>query len=270
MAEDTRKQTVKITAIRDLLHPLAKDVAEQVITRTEAAPPTEAAKFCVFGPDYQLYGPVPVETLQEWAQRKSISHDSWVYDYQNDYWCRARGLTQIRRMLPPKPEDIREGSCAGLQPTQVRRCRIFADMTDHEIEDLFPYMTRAEIPANKPVMSHGAEQHHLSMVLAGEATMFISINGVMQGLGSLVPGDSFCEQCLVEKSPGPYDVQARTELTLIRIKHSEFQRLKQQHHDLAIKLLGAALTQVYYRACLTLKSLPARRAKANTPTVTLR
>ncbi len=103
MAEDTRKQTVKITAIRDLLHPLAKDVAEQVINRTKEAPPTEASKFCVFGPDYQLYGPVPVETLQEWAQSKSISHDSWVYDYQNDYWCRARGLTQVRRMLPPKP-----------------------------------------------------------------------------------------------------------------------------------------------------------------------
>jgi CRP-like cAMP-binding protein len=240
--ENLKKQTVKLDAIKDMLHPVSRRVAEEV-TKAPAKVP-EDAKYCVFGPDYQLYGPVTVATLRDWAGSGSLARNSWIYDYESDQWCRALGITEVRELLPPVVETMTEKSCVGMEPSQLRRIRALHDMTNHDIEDLLPYLKRVEVLALQPVMRRGVDQYSMYMVLSGEAVIYQQANGRTQGIGALQPGDSFCEQCLVTPSPGLYDIDAREDLTLLRMHYKDFERLRKDHVELAMKLLSSALLQV--------------------------
>src|SRR5689334_9919419 len=106
----------------------------------------EVENYYIFAEDRQAYGPADANVLREWAQNGSVSPESWVYAQKSDTWCRAKQIAILQQALPtasPTPEPT--GTPSGLKGGQLRRIRLFADMSDQQAEQFVNLVEKVKV-----------------------------------------------------------------------------------------------------------------------------
>ena len=201
--------------------------------------------YYVFAQDRQIYGPATVQLLQEWTAEGLISRETWVYDEAHDAWRHARHFKDLRAVLPTTVLHPETG-CGDISREQLRRVRVFADMDDHQLEEMMHYLGKVQISSLKPVVHKGEHGGSMFLLFSGEATASTRVDGVQKILATLRPGDFFGENTLIETGPRPCDVNTNANCTFLRLRHGDFQKLLARFPDIAARFLTAVLIQLSY------------------------
>jgi hypothetical protein len=198
----------------------------------------DLGKFYIFAEDRQAYGPADSTLLQEWAQNGSVSPESWVYADKSDSWCRAKQISIIQKLLAtssPQPEKVTSPS--GLKGGQLRRIRLFADMTDAQAEEFVNLVEKVKVRPFTPIVKQGEHGDSMFLILEGEARVSIKINDKEDTIAMLGVGDFFGEIALLDAGPRSADVTANKDCTLLQLSKNNFENIVAQNAELASRFL---------------------------------
>lgn len=207
--------------------------------RNQMAEPTD--KYFVFAEDRQTYGPADIALLQEWAQSGSLSQQSWIYCEAADVWTRASQVSELKQHLSPgspQPEKL-DGAAggSGLKGSQLRRIRLFADMSDSQAEEFVNLVEKVKVRAFSPIVKQGEHGDSMYLILDGEARVTIKVNGKEDTIAILNVGDFFGEISLFDAGPRSADVVANKDCTLLQLSKANFESLITQKPELASRFL---------------------------------
>jgi len=196
--------------------------------------------FFIFAEDRQTYGPADSALLQEWAQNGSVSSESWVYAQKSDTWCRAKQISILNQKFPtasPEPEKVATPS--GLKGSQLRRIRLFADMTDQQTEQFVNLIEKVKVRSFAPIVKQGEHGDSMFLILDGEARVSIKVNGKEDTIAMLGVGDFFGEISLMDAGPRSADVTANKDCTLLKLSKANFENIVNQNAEIASRFLMA-------------------------------
>ena len=183
--------------------------------------------------------------LQEWAAQGLVSSETWVFEENANVWKKGSQIKNLHQVIP-KPIVAAEAASSDTNVGQLRRIRLFSDMDDHQLEEILPYLSKVQFPGLKPVVQKGEHGSYMYLLLTGEANITTTVDNVRKILSALRPGDFFGESTLVEEGPRPFDVEANTDCTFLRLKHDDFQAILANHPNLASRFLIALVRHLSY------------------------
>ncbi|MDD2708778.1 MAG: cyclic nucleotide-binding domain-containing protein [Verrucomicrobiae bacterium] len=249
MGKSSCKKTVRIP------HPLHQHLQAQMAKRetdddsflepSDSDLPVEIL-YHVFGVDHQCHGPVHLDELKSWAQQKLLTPKTWVFLQGPNVWRRTGQIKQIREFLEQTqgtPEKKTAPSSG-----QLQRLGLFKLMGEDAASSMLPYLRRVEIHASESIAKLGACATSMHIILEGEATIFIEVDDQPRRLRTLLPGDFFGEQALIEEKPYLYNVQATAFCILLRLRHADFQEIMETEPDLACQFLLAVLQETSHES----------------------
>lgn len=106
--------------------------------------------------------------------------------------------------------------------SQVKKIKIFSDLSDEELKVITTFATSKRVPAGQVAVREGDFANRFMAIEHGEARVIR--NGTE--VGRLGPGEIFGEIGLIERERRTATVEAITDLDLIEIEHWELQRMK--------------------------------------------
>ncbi len=201
--------------------------------------PEAPEKFYVFADDHRTYGPADTKLLQEWACDRHLSPQSWVYHEGTDTWTRAEDIEKIKDLLPPG--DTEQGHQLhpnlGLKASQMRRIRLFAEMTESQIDLFLDLVEKVKVRAFSSIVKHGEHGDSMYLILDGEARVSIQNAGKEELIATLTIGDFFGELALMDEGPRSADVTANKDCTLLKLTKSGFESIVVHHPEIASRFL---------------------------------
>lgn len=110
---------------------------------------------------------------------------------------------------------------------------VFSVLSDEELEGLTDRFELVHYSLGQPVCCVGDEADAFFIVYSGRARVIAENNGGEEvTVGTLTRGNSFGEQGLLTDSRRHYTVRAASDLALLRLHKTEFERLLNRHADL--------------------------------------
>ena len=196
--------------------------------------------YYVFADDHQVYGPANHELLQQWAQENLVSMETWIFHEPSHTWKRAREYPVLDNLLVcPTPLPKASASAAGIRGGQLRRIRLFADMTDEQAEKFVGLLEKVKIRAFSPIVKQGEHGDFMFLILDGEARVSVRTSGKEDVIAVLGVGDFFGEVALLDQGPRSTDVFANKDCVLLRLSKENFERIMKEHTELANRFLLA-------------------------------
>lgn len=197
-------------------------------------------KFFVFADDRQVYGPADVSLLQEWARQGLVSPETWVFHEGSDTWARGKGIAVLNGLLTaPTPSPETRASGVGLRGGQLRRIRLFAEMTNEQAEAFAGMLERVQARAFSPIVRQGEHGDAMFLLLEGEARVSIRTQGKEDTITMLGVGDFFGEMALLDSGPRSADVVANRDCVLLKLAKSNFDRMIAETPEIASRFLLA-------------------------------
>ena len=199
----------------------------------------------IWGVDGVVYGPVELPTLVGWVKEERVTALSWVFVERDDAWQKAADIPELFMFFRPKEggepptQVIRDPSVAGLKAGSLRRVKIFADLTDAQLERFVAFMEIERARQWKEIVKQGDQGDAMFLVLEGELRVRMMIGGKESILVTLGPGEFFGEISLFDHGPRSADVVANTDSMLLKISSKKFEHLIGQAPDLAAPFLFA-------------------------------
>jgi hypothetical protein len=199
----------------------------------------------IWGVDGVVYGPVELPILVGWVKEERVTALSWVYVERDDAWQKAADIPELFMFFRPKEgtepptQVIRDPSVAGLKPGSLRRVKIFADLTDAQLESFVTFMEIERARQWTEIVKQGDQGDAMYLVLEGELRVRMMISGKESILVTLGPGEFFGEISLFDRGPRSADVVANTDSVLLKISAKKFERLLSQAPELAAPFLFA-------------------------------
>ncbi|MDD2709582.1 MAG: cyclic nucleotide-binding domain-containing protein [Verrucomicrobiae bacterium] len=196
--------------------------------------------FYVFAEDRQTYGPADANLLREWAMQGSVSAESWVYSDTANAWSKAKELPILKDCLTsptPHSETIREPT--GLKGSQLRRIRLFSDMSDTQAEQFVNLVEKIKVRAFQAIVKQGEHGDSMFLILEGEARVFVSSDGKENAIATLGVGDFFGEMALLDAGPRSANVSANKDSTLLKLSKAALEQLVMEKPDLSARFLMA-------------------------------
>jgi CRP-like cAMP-binding protein len=123
-----------------------------------------------------------------------------------------------------------------MDPSQLKRIPIFADVPDEDLTVITTFATTEEVPEGKTIVREGDFAN--SLMAIEEGTAKVTRDG--QEVGELGAGDIFGEIGLIEKEARTATVEATSRVRLIKIEHWELQRMKKKLPDVYEKIANLA------------------------------
>ena len=247
MANPSHSKTARIPIPEHLVKKFpGLKISPSVVAEEESASLSPAnLRYYVFADDRQVYGPATLGLLQEWAAQGLVSSETWVFEENANVWKKGSQIKNLHQVIP-KPIVAAEAASSDTNVGQLRRIRLFSDMDDHQLEEILPYLSKVQFPGLKPVVQKGEHGSYMYLLLTGEANITTTVDNVRKILSALRPGDFFGESTLVEEGPRPFDVEANTDCTFLRLKHDDFQAILANHPNLASRFLIALVRHLSY------------------------
>jgi hypothetical protein len=204
------------------------------------------AGYKIWGVDGVVYGPVELPTLVSWVKEERVTATTWVYSERRDAWRKAADVTELAMFFAGNADPneaatqvVQDPSVAGLKPGSLRRVKIFADLSDAQLERFVTFMEIARVKQWAEIVKQGDHGDAMYLVLDGELRVRMMIGGKESILVTLGPGDFFGEISLFDHGPRSADVVANLDGTLLKISAKKFDRLITQAPDLAAPFLFA-------------------------------
>jgi len=128
-----------------------------------------------------------------------------------------------------------------LTPAQLRRLRIFAEMSDEEIATFIGLLEPVQVKVGRIIVKMHDNGDCMYLLLDGDVRVSQMVDGRETMLAELATGDFFGEFCLVNETPRAADVVAKRDCRLLKITKSAFAKLMAEHPDITTKFLFAIL-----------------------------
>jgi hypothetical protein len=170
---------------------------------------------------------------------------TWVFAQSTGSWLKADQVPELhmffgRRSASPRP---RPGSPAApaattvLKPGSLRRVKIFADLTDAQLERFVGLMELQQVRQWSEIVRQDDHGDAMYLVLEGELRVRLMIGGKEKILTTLSGGEFFGEVSIFDQGPRSADVVANRDSILLRISAAHFNRLLAEAPDLAAPFL---------------------------------
>ena len=134
-----------------------------------------------------------------------------------------------------------------LPPAQLRRLRIFAEMSDAEIAIFIGLLEPVQVKVGRIIVKMHDNGDCMYLLLDGDVRVSQMVDGRETMLAELATGDFFGEFCLISESPRAADVVAKRDCRLLKITKPAFAKLMAEHSDITTKFLFAILTTLASR-----------------------
>jgi CRP-like cAMP-binding protein len=123
-----------------------------------------------------------------------------------------------------------------MDPTQLKRIPIFADVPDEDLTVITTFATTDEVPEGAVIVKEG--DYANAFMAIEEGTAKVTRGG--EHVGDLGPGDIFGEVGVLEKERRTATVEATSRVRLIKIEHWELQRMKKKLPEAYAKIAQLA------------------------------
>jgi CRP/FNR family transcriptional regulator, cyclic AMP receptor protein len=128
--------------------------------------------------------------------------------------------------------------------SELRRIKLFADMTDEDVSVLNEVIEPVTCRPNQIVVSAGDTGDCMFLVMQGEFRVSLVSQGREVLLAKLEAGDFFGELCLLDESTRSADVVATMPGRLLRFSRASFQQLVDTRPRAAARLMVGILRTV--------------------------
>ena len=201
---------------------------------------TSTNRYFIWGIDESAYGPVPLETLQEWTADERVQRESWVFSREDNRWCKAEDIPELKDYLTATMEGVSTSFIRkGFKPGSLRRIKILADLNEAQLAHLAEFLELKEVKQHSVLFSQGDPGDALYLVLGGELRARTLAGGRETILITVAIGDFFGEMSIFDQGPRSADVVANVDSTLLRLSATNFQRLTREAPNLATPFLQA-------------------------------
>ncbi|MCC7519118.1 MAG: cyclic nucleotide-binding domain-containing protein [Verrucomicrobiae bacterium] len=205
--------------------------------------PNGPEKYFVFAEDRQIYGPANETLLQDWAKQGLVSAESWIFHEGSDSWTRGKGIKALEGWLtaPTPLPEAPEAPASGVQLRggQLRRIRLFADMTNEQAEAFAALLERVQARAFSPIVRQGEHGDAMFLILEGEARVSIRTQGKEDTMAILGVGDFFGDLAVLDSGPRSADVVANRDCVLLKLAKANLDRIIEENPELASRFLLA-------------------------------
>jgi hypothetical protein len=204
---------------------------------------SEGARFKIWAVDNQVYGPVELPTLVGWVKDERVLADTWVFSEQDDAWRKAAKVPELlmffrKKGVAPAPAGL-TGEASMIKPGTLRRVKIFAEMSDEQLERFIQFMEVMQVRQWTELVKQGQHGDAMFLLLEGELRVRMMIDGKESVLVTLNPGEFFGEISLFDQGPRSADVVANKDSVLLKISDTSFQKLLTEAPELAAPFLFA-------------------------------
>ena len=131
-----------------------------------------------------------------------------------------------------------------LSPGQLKRIKVFADLTDEQIAIFVGLVEAVQIKPNRLIVKMGDMGDGMYLLLNGEVRVSQTVEGRETILAVLEKGDFFGEVCLFDQGPRAADVVANQDCTLLKISKTAFEGILASRPDVTARFLLALLRTV--------------------------
>src|SRR5260221_6034604 len=128
--------------------------------------------------------------------------------------------------------------------SELRRIKLFADMTDEDIAILSEIIEPVTCRVSQIIVSAGDVGDCMFLVMQGEFRVTLVAQGREALLAKLEAGDFFGELCLLDESNRSADVVATMPGRLLRFSRAAFQQLVDTRPPVAARLMMGILRTV--------------------------
>ena len=135
-------------------------------------------------------------------------------------------------------------SGARFTASELRRIKLFADMTDEDISILNEVIEPVTCRPSQIIVSAGDVGDCMFLVMQGEFRVTLVSQGREALLAKLETGDFFGELCLLDESNRSADVVATAPGRLLRFSRTAFQQLVETRPQVAAHLMIGILRTV--------------------------
>ncbi len=203
-----------------------------------------APVYYLWGPDHRAEGPGELPAVVNWIRQGRVTGASWLYRDDVRAWRKAAEWPELKSVLAPRGAV----TSPGLTPEQLRRIKIFADLTPAQLATLLTYLEPVEVRQFTTLFRKGEPGDAMYSVLAGEVRAREIAEGRERTLFTLGVGDSFGELALLIEGERASDVVANTDARLLRLPATAFARIVQEEPALAAPLLLALARTLAHRS----------------------
>ena len=208
-------------------------------------------EYKIIATDEHVYGPINLEMLRQWVKDQRVDAKTWVYENVLDRWIHASKLSVLADLFTeehpvPSPTSL-PSEHPTLRPGQLRRLKVFADMTEEQLSTFVSLVEPVEMVVNRIIVRMGDQGDCMYLILEGEVRVRQMVKGRDTELARLETGDFFGEICLFDEGPRSADVVANKDCRLLRITKPAFHSIMDQHPDVAVRFLFAIIRTVEAR-----------------------
>jgi Cyclic nucleotide-binding domain len=198
-------------------------------------------RYCIWGVDNIVYGPVDMATLVRWVQEERVTPNTWINLRERDTWEKAARITELKEIFQSRGPAVTlpapEATSINLRAGALRRVKILAGLNDEQLERFIGFMELHPVLSRTEIVKQESPGDAMYVLLEGEVRVRVLIGGKERILVTLVPGEFFGEVSLFDHGPRSADVVANKESLLLRISAGAFQKLVQNAPDLAAPFL---------------------------------
>ncbi len=208
----------------------------------------QSTNFKIWAVDNVVYGPVDLPTLVGWVKEERVTEDTWIHAAPNDRWQKAVKLPELETLFRARGSDDAPVAhavsasplAAGkLKPGMLRRVKIFAGMSDAQLEEFIGYFEEVTAPQLSEIVKQGSPGDAMFLVLQGEVRVRVKVRGKESIIATLATGDFFGEMSLFDHGPRSADVVANVDTLLLRISVEAFHRITNEAPEIAAPFLFA-------------------------------
>ena len=199
--------------------------------------------FRIWAVDDVVYGPVELPVLITWVKEERVTKDTWVFSEREAAWRKAPRVPELRMFFQPKHAAPAAGAAepvsTQIKPGVLRRVKIFADLSDEQLQRFVDYMELQQVRPFAEIVKQGQHGDAMYLVLEGELRVRMMVNGKESVLVTLGPGEFFGEISLFDHGPRSADVVSNKESVLLKVSAESFEKLQGGAPELAAPFLFA-------------------------------
>jgi CRP-like cAMP-binding protein len=195
----------------------------------------------VWAHDNQVYGPIDLAMLSQWAQEGRVLGGTWIYLEKAREWRQAKRIDPLHDLFPAGDETVFleqqsfEGS--GPAPEELRQVPTLASLSNAALAQLIRLGELQRLRAGEVVLKKGEPGDALYFVLAGRLRARLVVGFQDRTLAQIPAGEAFGEMAMFTQSPRSADVVAEEPTRLLRLSAESFRRLIDTHPDAAAPVL---------------------------------
>jgi len=211
---------------------------------------TSDAAFIVWETDKTASRPVELPTLISWVKEGRVTAGTWIFATHGAVWERAAEVPELQMFFQTRlPELAAQAdplhTVHGIDTRALRRLRLLSCLTDEQLDRFAQYIEAERIPQGAVVVRQGDRGNAMYLILEGELSVRMNVDGLESELATLGMGDFFGDFSLFDHGPRSADVVANSSSILLKISGDAFERLSREATDLAtpfLRAIGKTLT----------------------------